>query len=257
MTFAVIIPARLRSTRLPGKVLADIRGKPMVVRVAERARESGARLVVVATDDSGIAETVRRFGLQAEMTDARHETGTDRVAEVAERLGFGDDEIVVNVQGDEPLIEPGLVRAVAELLDATPEAAIATACHPIRDAAELFNPNVVKVVLDRAGFARYFSRAPVPWARDAFSASTAVLPADLPCHRHIGIYAYRARFLRAYPRLAIPALERFEALEQLRALWHGFAIAVAVRPDAPLPGVDTPEDLERIRALFDQAQHKR
>jgi 3-deoxy-manno-octulosonate cytidylyltransferase (CMP-KDO synthetase) len=257
MTFTVVIPARMQSSRLPGKVLADIAGKPMVVRVAERARESGARRVLIATDAREVADAVERHGFSAEMTAATHPTGTDRIAEVAERLAFVADEIVLNVQGDEPLVEPGLIRAIAELLAATPEAAIATACHPIRDAAELFNPNVVKVVLDRESFARYFSRAPVPWARDAFAASTSQLPHGLPCHRHIGVYAYRAAFLRLYPKLETSPLETFEALEQLRALWHGYAIAVAVRHDAPLPGVDTPEDLERIRRLFDQAGHKR
>jgi 3-deoxy-manno-octulosonate cytidylyltransferase (CMP-KDO synthetase) len=257
MDFSVVIPARLESTRLPRKVLATIGGKPMVVHVAERARESGARRVLVATDHADVARAVERHGFEAQMTAADHATGTDRIAEVVERLGLAADEIVVDVQGDEPLIEPGLVRAVAELLAATPEAAIATACHPIRDAAEFFNPNVVKVVLDHAGFARYFSRAPVPWARDAFARSTTALPDGLPCHRHIGIYAHRAQFLRAYPRLAASPLERFEALEQLRALWHGYAIAVALRHDAPQPGVDTADDLERIRALFDQAGHKR
>ena len=257
MAFTVVIPARLHSSRLPRKVLAAIAGKPMVVRVAERARESGARRVLVATDHADVARAVEQHGFEALMTADTHATGTDRIAEAAERLGLAADEIVVNVQGDEPLVEPGLVRAVAELLGATREAAIATACHPIRDAAELFNPNVVKVVLDHAGFARYFTRAPVPWARDAFAASTARLPEGLPCHRHIGVYGYRVQFLRLYPKLAQSPLERFEALEQLRALWHGYAIAVALRHDAPLPGVDTAEDLERIRAAFDQVDHKR
>jgi len=257
MAFTVVIPARLHSSRLPGKVLAPIAGKPMVVHVAERARESGARRVSIATDHPDVARAVEQHGFEALMTSAAHATGTDRIAEAVERLGLGAGDIVVNVQGDEPLIEPGLVRAVAELLAATPEAAIATACHAIRDAAEFFNPNVVKVVLDHAGFARYFSRAPVPWARDGFAASTSSLPDGLPCQRHIGVYAYRVAFLRVYPKLAQSPLERFEALEQLRALWHGYAIAVAVRQDAPLPGVDTPEDLERIRAVFDQAKHKR
>ncbi|HZR67890.1 MAG TPA: 3-deoxy-manno-octulosonate cytidylyltransferase [Burkholderiales bacterium] len=257
MAFTVVIPARLHSTRLPGKVLAPIAGKPMVVRVAERARESGARRVLVATDHADVARAVEQHGFEALMTADTHATGTDRIAEAVERLGLPAEEIVVNVQGDEPLVEPGLVRAVAELLAATREAAIATACHPIRDAGELFNPNVVKVVLDHAGFARYFTRAPVPWARDAFAASTARIPEGLPCHRHIGVYAYRVQFLRVYPKLAQSPLERFEALEQLRALWHGYAIAVALRHDAPLPGVDTAEDLERIRAAFDQVDHKR
>ena len=257
MDFIVVIPARLESTRLPRKVLAAIAGKPMVVHVAERARDSGARRVLVATDHADVADAVKRHGVEVQMTDAGHATGTDRIAEVTRRLDLAAGDIVVNVQGDEPLIEPGLVRAVAELIAATPVAAIATACHPIRDAAEMFNPNVVKVVLDHAGFARYFSRAPVPWARDAFAASTKEIPQGLPCHRHIGLYAYRAEFLRAYPKLEQSPLERFEALEQLRALWHGYAIAVALRHDAPHPGVDTAEDLERIRALFDQARHKR
>jgi 3-deoxy-manno-octulosonate cytidylyltransferase (CMP-KDO synthetase) len=257
MTFTVVIPARLQSTRLPRKVLADIGGKPMVVRAAERARESGARQVLIATDAAEVADAVARHGFRAEMTSPNHPTGTDRIAEVAQRLALADEELVLNVQGDEPLVEPGLVRAIAELLAATPEAAMATACHPIREAAEFFNPNVVKVVLDHAGFARYFSRAPIPWARDAFAASPSRLPEALPCHRHIGVYAYRAAFLRLYPKLEASPLERFEALEQLRALWHGYAIAVAVRHDAPQPGVDTSEDLERIRALFDQAGHTR
>lgn len=257
MSFTAIIPARFASSRLPGKALADIGGKPMVVRVAERARESGAREVYVATDHGDIAAAVQRHGHHAVMTRSDHATGTDRIAEVVERLGLAPDSLVVNIQGDEPMIEPGLIRAVAALLADTPDAAMATACHSIRDLGELFNPNVVKVVLDHAGLARYFSRAPVPWARDAFEASARDLPERLPCYRHIGIYAYRADFLRTYPRLEPSPLEEFEALEQLRALWHGYAIAVAVRQDASLPGVDTPEDLERVRALFDRAGHKR
>jgi len=257
MHFTAIVPARLASTRFPGKPLADLGGKPMIVRVAERARESGADEVYVATDHRDIADAVERAGFRAVMTRADHPTGTDRIAEVAERLGLEAKAVVVNVQGDEPLIEPGLVRAVAALLSDTPEAAIATACHPIHGLEELFDPNAVKVVLDHAGLARYFSRAPIPWARDAFAASPKRLPEGLPCYRHIGVYAYRAEFLRVFPRLSASPLERFEALEQLRALWHGYAIAVAVRQDAPLPGVDTPEDLERVRALFDRAGHKR
>jgi 3-deoxy-manno-octulosonate cytidylyltransferase (CMP-KDO synthetase) len=257
MPFTAIIPARLASTRLPGKALADLGGKPMVVRVAERARESGATEVFVATDHRDIAQAVERAGFRAVMTRGDHPTGTDRIAEAAERLGLDAKAVVVNVQGDEPLIEPGLVGAVAALLSDTPQAAIATACHPIRDVDELFDPNAVKVVLDRAGLARYFSRAPVPWARDAFAKAPRTFPDDMPCHRHIGIYAYRVEFLRVFPTLAVSPLERFEALEQLRALWHGYAIAVAVREDAPVAGVDTPEDLERVRALFDRAGHKR
>jgi 3-deoxy-manno-octulosonate cytidylyltransferase (CMP-KDO synthetase) len=256
MHFSAIIPARLASTRFPGKALADLGGKPMVVRVAERARESGANRVCVATDSRDIAQAVERAGFEAVMTRADHPTGTDRIAEVVEKFGLDPSAVVVNIQGDEPLIEPGLVRAVAALLADTPEAAVATACHPIRDSEEFFDPNSVKVVLDNAGFARYFSRAPIPWARDAFATSRK-LPDAMPCYRHIGIYAYRAEFLRVFPRLAVSPLERFEALEQLRALWHGYAIAVAVRQDAPAPGVDTPQDLDRVRALFDRASHKR
>ena len=266
MSFVAIIPARFASSRFPGKALADLGGKPMVVRVAERVRESGARQVYVATDHGDIARAVEQSGFEAVMTRADHSTGTDRIAEVVERLALAAESLVVNVQGDEPLIEPGLIRAVVTMLADTPEAAIATACHPIRDAGELFNPNVVKVVLDRAGLARYFSRAPVPFARDAFArpydpsrdafaASTRALPQGLPCYRHIGIYAYRAEFLLTYPRLERSPLEKFEALEQLRALWHGYAIAVAVRHDAPLPGVDTPEDLRRAQAAFDRMHH--
>ena len=255
--FTAVIPSRFASSRFPGKSLADIGGKPMIVRVAERARESGADRVYVATDHRDIAQAVERAGFQAVMTRADHPTGTDRIAEVAERLGLEAKAIVVNVQGDEPLIEPGLVRAVAALLGGEPRAAIATACHRIRDAGELLDPNAVKVVLDRAGFASYFSRAPIPWPRDAFAASAGSLPEDLPCYRHIGVYAYRVEFLRVFPKLVVPPVERFEALEQLRALWHGYGIAVAVREDAPLPGVDTPEDLERVRALFDRSGDKR
>ncbi len=249
--FTVIIPARYASSRLAGKILADLGGKPMILHVAERARASGAERVWVATDHPAIADAVERGGFEAVMTRPDHESGTDRLAEAAERLGLDADALVVNVQGDEPLIEPGLVRAVAALLDATPEAVMSTACHPIRDEREFFNPNVVKVVLDAEGFARYFSRAPIPYARDAFARGTpAALPEGLPCYRHVGIYAYRCGFLRQYPRLAPSPLERFEALEQLRALWHGFSIAVAVRLDASQPGVDTAEDLERVRRII-------
>jgi 3-deoxy-manno-octulosonate cytidylyltransferase (CMP-KDO synthetase) len=257
VSFTVVIPARYASSRLPAKALADLGGKPMVVRVAERARDSGARNVYVATDHGDIARAVEQSGFQFVMTRAEHATGTDRIAEAVEILKLDADATVVNVQGDEPLIEPGLIRAVAALLADTPETSIATACHPIREAAELFDPNVVKVVLDRAGLARYFSRAPIPFARDAFLASRQMLPAGLPAYRHIGIYAYRVEFLRVFRRLERAPLEEFEALEQLRALWHGFAIAVAVRQDAPLPGVDTLEDLQRVQALFDRTGHKR
>lgn len=255
--FDVVIPARYASSRLPGKALADIAGKPMIAHVAERARASGAAQVWIATDHEGIRDAAEQYGFKALMTRSDHATGTDRVAEVVGKQRLDPDSIVLNVQGDEPLIEPGLIRAVASLLWESPEAAIATACHPIHAAAELFDPNVVKLVLDHEGYARYFSRAPIPWARDAFARSTSELPAGLPCYRHIGIYAYRARFLAAFPRLAPSPLEQFEALEQLRALWHGFAIAVALRHDAPYAGVDTPEDLERVRAWFDRPEPTR
>ncbi|MBK9114724.1 MAG: 3-deoxy-manno-octulosonate cytidylyltransferase [Betaproteobacteria bacterium] len=250
MSFIVLIPARYASTRLPGKPLADIAGKPMVVRVAEHAQASGAARVVVATDDARVEAAVAAHGIAVCMTRADHPTGTDRLAEAAAALALPDDAIVVNVQGDEPLLDPVLMRRMAEVLGQRPDAAIATACHPIADAAEAFNPNVVKVVLDANGYAMYFSRATIPWARDAFAATRDALPAGLPLYRHYGLYAYRVSFLRAYPRLAPAPVERFEALEQLRALWHGYRIAVEVTHGTPAPGIDTPEDLERVRALF-------
>jgi len=253
--FTVLIPARYASTRLPGKPLADIAGKPMVVRVAENARNSGAARVVVATDDARIADAARAHGVDSCLTRSDHPTGTDRLAEAAIALGLADDAIVVNVQGDEPLLAPALVARMAALLASRPEAAIATACHPIHDAAEAFNPNVVKVVLDRAGFALYFSRATIPWAREAFAPARAGAPPDhlpegLPIYRHYGLYAYRAAFLRRFPTLTPAPIERFEALEQLRALWHGERIVVEVTAGTPAPGVDTPEDLERVRTLY-------
>ena len=238
--------------RLPGKPLLDIAGKPMVVRVAERARLSGIARVVIATDHDGIAQASRAHGFEVIMTRADHATGTDRLAEVAATLALPDDDIVVNIQGDEPLIEPELVLAVAGLLQARPGAAIATACHPITTDEEVFNSNVVKVVLDRDGMALYFSRATIPHAREAFAETARSVPAGLPLYRHIGLYAYRAGFLRRFPALEAPAIERFEALEQLRALWHGYKIAVLVTEGAPAPGIDTAEDLARVRALFDR-----
>ena len=245
--FLVVIPARYASSRLHAKPMADIAGKPMVVHVAERARASGAAAVWVATDHQQVYDAVRSHGHQAVMTRSDHATGTDRIAEAAEQLGLADDEIVVNVQGDEPLIAPELIRAVAQSLVARAEASIATACHPITDVELLLNPNVVKVVLDAAGDALYFSRAPIPWPRDGFALNQSALPTGLPSYRHIGIYAYRAGFLRLYGRLDPAAIERFEALEQLRALWHGHRIAVAVTAKAPETGVDTADDLERVR----------
>lgn len=245
--FRVVIPARMRSTRLPGKMLADVAGKPLVVRVAERARASGAAEVVIATDHEEIAAAARAHGCDVCLTAEAHPTGTDRLAEVARLRGYGGEDIVVNVQGDEPLIDPALIRAVAEALERHAAASIATAAHPIEAAEAFFDPNVVKVVLDEAGYALYFSRAPIPYPRDAFARSRAALPEGLPAYRHIGIYAYRARFLAAYASLAPTAAERFEALEQLRALGHGHRIAVALWPHAMEPGVDTAQDLERVR----------
>lgn len=254
MTFTVIIPARLASTRLPNKPLADIAGKPMVVRVAERAALSGAAQVVVATDHEDILAACRAHGIQACMTRADHPSGTDRIAEVAAAMQLPVDAVVVNVQGDEPLIDPQLVAATAALIrDSVP---MATAAHPITDATDAFNPNVVKVVLDKAGRALYFSRATIPWHRDAFAESKDVLPSGYRPLRHIGLYAYSNAFLQAYPGLAQSPLEQVEALEQLRVLWHGYPIAVHITENAPPPGVDTIEDLERARLNFSQGFSK-
>lgn len=248
--FRVVIPARMASTRLPDKPLADIGGKPMVVRVAEQAVRSGADEVWVATDDARISEAVRAAGVGCLMTRADHPSGTDRLAEVVCMQGWEETDIIVNVQGDEPLIEPGLIRDVASTLAADREAAVATAAHSFDDASAMFNPNVVKVVTDVRGRALYFSRAPIPWARDAFSDTRERLPSGLPVLRHVGIYAYRAGFLKRYAALAPSALEQWEALEQLRVLWHGERIAVRAIDHAPAAGVDTVEDLERVRRAF-------
>ncbi|SNS37157.1 3-deoxy-manno-octulosonate cytidylyltransferase (CMP-KDO synthetase) [Noviherbaspirillum humi] len=248
MSFIVIIPARLASTRLPNKPLADIAGKPMVVRVAERAALSGAAEVVVAADSQAIIDACARHDVRAMMTRPDHPSGTDRIAEVAAAMGLSDDAVVVNVQGDEPLIDSALVRDTASLAGAG--VPMATAAHPIADAADAFNPNVVKVVLDRHGRALYFSRATIPWHRDGFAQSRDALPAGYQPLRHIGLYAFSNGFLQTYPTLAQSPLEQIEALEQLRVLWHGFPIAVHVTPSAPAAGVDTPQDLERVRALF-------
>jgi 3-deoxy-manno-octulosonate cytidylyltransferase (CMP-KDO synthetase) len=248
--FTVLIPARLASTRLPDKPLADIGGKPMVVRVAEQARLSAAQRVAVATDSGRIADACRAHGVEAVLTAASHPSGTDRLAEAAVALGLAGDDLVVNVQGDEPLIEPSLIDAVAQVLDAHPGATMGTAAHPIQSVADFVNPNVVKVVTDASGLALTFSRAPLPWWRDGFAGGVDRLPDDPAPLRHVGIYSYRCDFLRAFPTLAQAPIERTEALEQLRALWHGHRIAVHVSAAAPAPGVDTPEDLERVRALF-------
>ncbi len=248
-----MVPARAASTRLPGKALADIGGLPMVVRTARQAAASGADRVVVATDHPQIADIVRVHGLDVLLTSPDHPTGTDRLSEACALLGLDDDAIVVNVQGDEPLIDPALVATVARTLAANPSAAIATAAHPVASADELFDPNAVKVVCDAAGRALYFSRAPLPWARDALADGGRRLAPGVPALRHIGLYAYRASFLRQFPQLPQGVLERFEALEQLRALEHGFAIQVHVTDHAPAGGVDTPEDLARVRALVGRA----
>ena len=249
MSFAVLVPARLASTRLPGKPLADIGGRPMVVRVAERAALSGASRVVVAADDERIVQACARHGVDAILTRSDHATGSDRLAEACERLALTGDDAVVNVQGDEPLIEPALIRECAAMLAARADCVMATAAHAIESHADFVNPNVVKVVVDAAGRALYFSRAPIPHRRDASGPNARHL-APL---RHIGIYAYRAGFLRRFPTLAASPLEETEALEQLRVLWHGERIAVHVTALRPGPGVDTPQDLERVRALFAKA----
>ncbi len=247
LEFKVVIPARMRSTRLPGKMLADIAGKPLVAWVAERAKQSGASDVVIATDHPEIADKVAALGWRVLTTSVAHETGTDRLAEAVTLLKLRDDEIVVNVQGDEPLIDPALIRKVASELAARPKASISTAAHPIANAAEFFDPNVVKVVVDSDGYAQYFSRAPIPFARDAFAKSRETLPDGLPAFRHIGLYGYRVSYLREYSSLSPTPVERFEALEQLRALGHGHRIAVAFWNEAMEPGVDTQEDLARVR----------
>lgn len=262
MNFTVLIPARLASTRLPGKPLADIGGAPMVVRVAQRVMPlmgaAGPVRVVVAADSPEIVTACLAHGIETVLTRSDHPSGSDRLAEACELLGLADDEIVVNVQGDEPLIDPALVGAVAQLLIHRPEASISTAAHAIDDLADFNNPNVVKVVLDARGLALYFSRAPIPHWRDApmpsgghaaLAQSLAALPSPAPL-RHIGIYGYRVGFLRQFPTLAQAPLEITEALEQLRAMWHGHRIAVHVSAHAPGPGVDTQQDLERVRRLF-------
>jgi len=250
MSFTVIIPARLASTRLPNKPLADLGGKPMIVRVAERAMQSGAAQVIVATDHADIFAACAQHKVAVQMTRADHPSGTDRIAEVAALIGLPDEAVVVNVQGDEPLIDPSLIAATATLISR--DVPMATAAHTISDIEEAFNPNVVKVVLDKAGRALYFSRATIPWHRDGFALSRDAMPAAYVPLRHIGLYAYRNAFLQEYPQLSISPLEQLEALEQLRVLWHGVPIAVHVTPHAPVTGVDTPEDLARVRQFFAQ-----
>lgn len=255
MNFTVLIPARLASTRLPNKPLADIAGLPMVVRVAQRAQtatdDGRARRVVVAADSTDIVAACREYGIEALLTRDDHLSGSDRLAEACDILGLSENEIVVNVQGDEPLIDPALISAVAAQLELAPLASVSTAAHTIDNESEFSNPNVVKVVLDASGMALYFSRAPIPYPRQNTSLTGLHHPvaALLPL-RHIGIYGYRVRFLRQFPKLSPAPIELTESLEQLRAMWHGHRIAVHVAQDAPGPGVDTPEDLARVRQLL-------
>ncbi|GAB2898853.1 3-deoxy-manno-octulosonate cytidylyltransferase [Paralcaligenes sp. KSB-10] len=250
MSFIAIIPARSASTRLPGKPLLDIAGKPMVVRTAEQAARSLADRVIVATDDGHIQAVVQAHGFEALLTRSDHPTGTDRLAEVASRLSLAGDTIVVNVQGDEPLVDPMQINAVAALLAQDHDAAIATCASPITQADTLFNPNVVKVVCDQRQHALYFSRAPIPWARDALADGQQRLAADIPALHHIGLYAYRVGFLEKFPSLPIGQLERFESLEQLRAMENGYSIAVYITHEHPAAGVDTESDLIRVRQAF-------
>lgn len=250
MDYTVIIPARMASSRLPDKPLADIAGLPMVVRVAQRAAQSGAQRVVVAADDSRVVQACQAHGIEALLTRQDHVSGSDRLAEACNLLKLPDDALVVNVQGDEPLIPPALIDEVARVLAERPEASMGTAAHAIHALAEYTNPNVVKVVMDARQIALYFSRAPIPWWRDGQQdGSFQALPSPAPL-RHIGIYSYRAGFLRQFPTLTPAPIETLESLEQLRALWHGHRIAVHVTEATPGPGVDTPADLERVRGIF-------
>ena len=251
LDFKVVIPARYASTRLPAKPLLDLGGKPMVVRVAERAAAAGASEIWVATDHAEVHAACVAHGVPVLLTKSDHPTGTDRLAEVVQQRSWGDDVLVVNVQGDEPLIEPEIIAATARQLAAS-GADIATVAHAIHDAADFFNPNVVKVVCRGDGDAAYFSRAPIPYARDHFARETGgeTLPENFPALRHVGLYAYRAGFLKAYAGLKAAPTEQFESLEQLRALWHGYRISVLQTAAAPMPGVDTPEDARRMQALF-------
>ena len=249
MSFTVLVPARLASTRLPNKPLADIGGLPMIVRVARRAALSQASAVVVAADHADIVEACVAHGVRAVLTRDDHATGSDRLAEACVLLGLDGQSVVVNVQGDEPLIDPALIDACAALLSQRPDCVMSTAAHAIDTMEEFVNPNVVKVVLDAANNALYFSRAPIPWWRDARAAGRDAVPSPAPL-RHIGLYAYHAGFLRRFPSLPPSPLEGIEALEQLRVLWHGERIVVHVSDVRPGPGVDTPEDLARVRALF-------
>ena len=250
MGFKVVIPARYASTRLPGKPLRQIAGKPMIRHVFERALQSGAEQVVIATDDERIADAGRGFGADVCMTSARHRSGTDRIEEVASRYGWGDDAVVVNLQGDEPGMPAALIEQVAEDMERHPDAAVTTLGAPLGDRAALFDPHVVKVVTDRDGYALYFSRAPIPWHRDEFLHEREGLPSGVPFMRHVGLYAYRCRLLHDYVGWAHAPLEQAESLEQLRVLWHGERIHVSEAVEMPAHGVDTEADLERAAALL-------
>ncbi len=246
MNFSVIIPARYASTRLPGKPLVDIAGKPMIQHVYERALDSGAARVCIATDDERICQVATAFGADAVMTSASHPSGTDRLAEAISKLGIDDDHVVVNLQGDEPMMPAALIHQVAEDLYAQPQAAIATLCERIVTAAELFDPHVVKVVMDQAGNAIYFSRAVIPWDREAFSVTTEELPDNAEHYRHIGLYAYHAGFIREYVQWPACTLEQMESLERLRVLWQGHKIHVTVATEHPGHAVDTEADLQLV-----------
>ena len=252
MSFIVVIPARFAATRLPGKPLLDIAGKPMLQHVYERALGSAAQAVWIATDDERIREAALRFTPNVCMTSSAHQSGTDRIQEVAAQLALPQDAIVVNVQGDEPLIDPASIDAAAQLLQTRSDCSMSTLAHAIDNVADFANPNVVKVVLDARNTALYFSRAPIAWWRDGFANGVTTLPNPAPL-RHIGLYGYRVGFLREFPKLAQAPIEITESLEQLRAMWHGHRIAVHVTEHAPGPGVDTPEDLERVRTLLSRA----
>lgn len=249
MSYTILIPARLASTRLPRKPLADIAGLPMIVRVAQRCAATCADQVVVAADAQETVDACERHGVRALLTRTDHATGSDRLAEACDLLQLADSAIVVNVQGDEPLIDPAMVDACAMLLTERPECVMSTAAHAIDSIDDLKNPNVVKVVTDAARRALYFSRAPIPWWRDGYAGGIEQLADPAPL-RHIGLYGYTAGFLRRYPTLPASPLETLESLEQLRVLWHGERIAVHISASRPGPGIDTPEDLERVRRLF-------
>ena len=250
LRFKVVIPARYASTRLPGKPLLNITGKPMIAHVCEKALQAGAEEVVVATDDDRILQTVTDLGIRAVMTRPDHQSGTERIAEVAELCGWSGGDIIVNVQGDEPLIPPEIIQELATVLAGQQQAGIATMAAEIRDAEEIFNPNAVKVVLNKDGYALYFSRAPIPWDRDGFAQQNKQVSERMPYYRHIGMYAYTVDFLKRYCQWESSVLETVESLEQLRILWYGEAIRVKVVDKTPAAGVDTAEDLLRVEGVM-------